>query len=108
MSKAPDDWEGQLKAAGLAARRDEEWRNLRRVALQAMAFHDSSLAHHDRYSWEDAEDPFEQLKAAAPPDIRRIAELDHRRRTRKEQERLTRWVENEGVKLARKLGLRRR
>lgn len=53
-------------------------------------------------------DPCEQLKAAAPPEIRRIAELDHRRRTRKEQERLKRWVEEEGVELARKLGLRRK
>jgi hypothetical protein len=108
VSKAPDDWEGQLKAAGLAARRDEEWRNLRRVSLQAMAFHDLSLAHHDPYSWEDTEDPFEQLKAAVPPEIRRIAELDHRRRTRKEQEKLKQWVETVGVKLAAKLGLRRR
>ena len=107
MSKDRDYWEQQLKAAGLSARRDEDWRNYPRVSLEAMKFHGLSVAHYDRYSWECEEDPFEKLKAAAPPQIRRIAEMDHRRRTRREQEKLKRWVEDVGVKLAAKLGLRR-
>lgn|GEM_PF-5062201 len=107
MSKDRDHWEQQLKAAGLSARRDEDWRNYPRVSLEAMKFHGLSVAHYDRYSWECEEDPFEELKAAIPPQIRRIAEMDHRRRTRKEQEKLKRWVKDVGVKLAAKLGLRR-
>jgi len=106
--KDPDDWEQQLKEEGLSARRDKDWGNYPRISLQAMKFHEAALAHHECYSWEGTGDPFQKLKAAAPPEIRRIAELDHRRRTRKEQEKLNQWIENVGVKLAAKLGLQRR
>jgi hypothetical protein len=108
VAEDPAYWERRLKEEGLSARRDEEWRHDPRVSLQAMKFHGRSVAHHDRYSWERADDPFQKLKQAAPPEIRRIAELDHRRRTRKEREKLKQWVESVGVKLAAKLGLRRR
>ena len=107
MAEDPAYWEQRLKEAGLSARRDEEWRNLRRVSLEAMRFHGLSVACYDRYAWEQEEDPLEVLKAAVPPEIRRIAELDHRRRTQREREKLRQWVEEEGLKLAAKLGLRR-
>jgi len=107
MSKDATDWERRLKAAGLSARRDEDWRNYPQVSLEAIKFHGLSVAHYDHYSWACEEDTVEKLKAAAPPEIRRIAEMDHRQRTRKEQAKLKRWVEDVGVKLAAKLGLRR-
>jgi len=107
VAEDPAYWEQRLKEAGPAARRDEEWRNFRRVFLEAMRFHGLALAYYDRYTWEQEEDPLEALKAAVPPEIRRIAELDHRRRTRREQEKLRQWVEEEGLKLAAGLGLRR-
>jgi len=47
------------------------------------------------------------LLRSLKPRLRHIAEMDHRQRTRKEQEKLKRWVEDVGVKLAAKLGLRR-
>jgi len=100
----PGYWEQRLKEAGPAARRDEEWRNFRRVFLEAMRFHGLALAYYDRYTWEQEEDPLEAFKAAVPPEIRRIAELDHRRRTQREKERLAAWLAEEGRRLRRWFG----
>ena len=91
MSKDPDYWEHQLRRAGLSARRDEEWRNVRQVSLQAMPFHDQSLAHRDRYCWDQESNGLDGLKSAIPADIRSVAEMDHCRRTRKEQQKLDEW-----------------
>jgi hypothetical protein len=57
VSKKTGGWEQQLKAAGLSARRDEDWRKYPRVSLDAMKFHGLTVAHYDHYSWEREEDP---------------------------------------------------
>jgi cytochrome c556 len=107
-------WERRLRDDGLAAvelgeRYYDASGRQRRVASvdhQMASLNDSdSYQAIPLFSGDHIWDRLAQFKALVPAHIRDIAELDHRRRSRRQNEALQRWIEEVGLKLAAKLGL---
>jgi len=108
-------WERRLEAEGLGIvpLTERYWDPVAQTTHKVLSI-ETNLAHlnhpdTDRLlptvdPFEDAASDFQALMAAIPPEIAAILELDHRRRTRQEKERLAAWLKGEGRHLVRYFG----
>jgi hypothetical protein len=121
-SKPPEEedslcqaWEQRLKAEGLGRipLSERHWNSVTQKTCRVLSI-ETNLDHLDDPDTDrllPAVDPFqdpapglEELIDAIPLHIADILRMDHRRRTRREQQRLKDWLEGEGRRLKRHFG----
>jgi hypothetical protein len=108
-------WERRLKAEGLGIvpLSERHWNAVTQQTCKVLSI-ETNLARSDDPDkdpllpavnpFEGAESELDGLVAAIPPRIVRILQMDHRRWTRREKERLAAWLEGESRRLVRQFG----